>query len=77
MKRTGCSPRAAVMGLLLSSIADAEFIRMLQLHATTWYWAFATRPLAASILGLFILTFVRSASSRYVAGKPVSAAIEE
>ena len=80
MKRTGYSPLAAVMGLLLSNIADAEFIRMLQLYDTDWYWAFVTRPLAAAILSLFVLTFLWSVYSRYIAArrrKPLRAPIEE
>jgi putative tricarboxylic transport membrane protein len=56
MKRTGYSPLAAVMGVLLSSIADAEFIRVLQLYGDDWYLAFVTRPLAAVILALLALT---------------------
>src|SRR6185436_17991956 len=56
MKRTGYSPAAAVMGIILSSIADNELIRMFQLYGDDWYWAFVTRPLAASILALLVAT---------------------
>jgi putative tricarboxylic transport membrane protein len=67
MKRTGYSPLAAVMGLILSSIADNEFIRILQLYDKEWYWAFVSRPLAAGILALLVLTLAWSAYSRYSA----------
>jgi putative tricarboxylic transport membrane protein len=67
MKRTGYSPLAAVMGLILSSVADNEFIRILQLYDDEWYWAFVSRPLAAAILALLVLTLAWSAYSRYAA----------
>jgi len=67
MKRTGYSPIAAVMGLILSSIADNEFIRILQLYDDDWYLAFVSRPVAASILGLMVLTLVWSGWSRHAA----------
>lgn len=69
MKRTGYSPLAAVMGLILSSIADNEFIRILQLYGDDWYWAFVSRPLAAAILALLVLTLACSAYGRYGAGR--------
>lgn len=65
MKRTGYSPLAAVMGLILSSIADSEFIRILQLYGDDWYWSFVTRPLSAAILGLFAAVVLYSAYVRY------------
>lgn len=64
MKRTGYSPAAVVMGLILASIADNEFIRILQLYDDEWYLAFLTRPLAAGILAMLVLTFVWNAWSR-------------
>jgi putative tricarboxylic transport membrane protein len=63
MKRTGYSPAAAVMGIILASIADNELIRMFQLYGDDWYWAFVTRPLAATILALLVATIVWSALS--------------
>jgi putative tricarboxylic transport membrane protein len=50
MKRTGYSTAAFVMGVLLSSIADNELIRMFQLYGDDWYLAFFTRPLALALL---------------------------
>ncbi len=69
MKRTGYSPAAAVMGLILAPIADNEFIRILQLYDDEWYWAFVSRPLAATILAVLVLTFVWSGYSRYAVSR--------
>jgi putative tricarboxylic transport membrane protein len=69
MKRTGYSPIAAVMGLILSSIADNEFIRILQLYDDEWYWPFVSRPVAATILALLVLTLVWSGYGRYAAAR--------
>ncbi len=69
MKRTGYSPAAAVMGLILSGIADNELIRMLQLYGDDWYWALVSRPLAAAILAAIALTFAWSGYVRYAAAR--------
>ena len=58
MKKTGYSPAAVVMGVILASIADNELIRMFQLFGDDWYLAFFRRPLAASILILLVATFL-------------------
>lgn len=63
MKRTGYSPAAVVMGIILSPIADNELIRMFQLYGDDWYWSFVTRPLAATILARLVATLIWSASS--------------
>jgi putative tricarboxylic transport membrane protein len=63
MKRTGYSPAAFVMGVILASIADNELIRTVQLYGDEWYWAFVSRPLAAAILLLLLSTIVWSAFS--------------
>jgi putative tricarboxylic transport membrane protein len=73
MKRTGYSPLAAVMGLILSSIADNELIRVLQLYGDEWYWAFVTRPLALAILAALVLTFAWSAYSAWAARRRTAA----
>lgn len=70
MKRTGYSPAAAVMGVILSPIADNELIRMFQLYGDDWYKAFFTRPLAATIFAAMVATFVWSAISRMSAARP-------
>ena len=44
MKRTGYSPAAVVMGVILSSIADNELIRMFQLYGDDWYLAVRVAP---------------------------------
>jgi putative tricarboxylic transport membrane protein len=67
MKRTGYSPAATVMGVILSPIADNELIRMFQMYGSDWYMAFVTRPIAASILALLIATLAWSAFSRFTA----------
>jgi|EndMetStandDraft_5_1072996.scaffolds.fasta_scaffold00413_7 putative tricarboxylic transport membrane protein len=64
MKRTGYSPAAFVMGVILSSIADNELIRTIQLYGDEWYWAFVSRPLAAGILLLLLSTFLWSGFGR-------------
>jgi putative tricarboxylic transport membrane protein len=69
MKRTGYSPAAAVMGLILAPIADNELIRTLQLYGDEWYWAVLSRPLALAILLALALAFAWSGYSRYVAGR--------
>jgi putative tricarboxylic transport membrane protein len=69
MKRTGYSPAAAVMGVILSSIADNELIRMFQLYGDDWYLAFVSRPIAATILALLVATLAWSAISRLAAVK--------
>jgi putative tricarboxylic transport membrane protein len=61
MKRTGYSPAAFVMGVILASIADNELIRTVQLYGDDWYWAFVSRPLAAGILVLLLSTVLWSA----------------
>ena len=65
MKRTGYSPAAFVMGVILASIADNELIRTVQLYGDEWYWAFVSRPVAASILIMLIATFLWSGFSRW------------
>jgi hypothetical protein len=57
------------MGLILSSIADNEFIRILQLYDDEWYWPFVTRPVAATILALLVMTLVWSGYRRYAAAR--------
>ena len=69
MKRTGYSPAAAVMGVILSSIADNELIRMFQLYGDDWYLAFVSRPIAATILALLVATLVWSGISRIAAAR--------
>jgi putative tricarboxylic transport membrane protein len=69
MKRTGYSPAAAVMGVILSPIADNELIRMFQLYGEDWYWAFVSRPFAAGILAIFVATLVWSGISRVSAAR--------
>lgn len=69
MKKTGYSPAAAVMGLILAPIADNEFIRILQLYGDEWYWAFVFRPMAATILVVLLSTFVWSGFARYAAAR--------
>jgi putative tricarboxylic transport membrane protein len=69
MKRTGYSPAATVMGLILAPIADSELVRMLQLYGEDWYWAFVSRPLAATILAVVAAAFAWSAHTRYVAAR--------
>jgi putative tricarboxylic transport membrane protein len=69
MKRTGYSPAAAVMGLILAPIADNELIRTLQLYGDEWYWAVLSRPLALAILLALALAFAWSGYTRYVAGR--------
>ena len=64
LKRTGYSPAAVVMGVILASIADNELIRMFQLYGEDWYLSFFHRPFAASILALFVATFAWSIGSR-------------
>ena len=54
MKRTGYSPAAVVMGLILAPIADNELVRVIQIYGSDWYLAFLTRPIAASIIGGFL-----------------------
>ncbi len=65
MKRTGYSPAALVMGLILAPIADNELIRTLQIYGDDWYWPFVTRPLAATILAMLAGFFIWSATSRW------------
>ena len=65
MKRTGYSPAALVMGLILAPIADNELIRTLQIYGDDWYWPFVTRPLAAAILAMLAGFFIWSAASRW------------
>lgn len=69
MKRTGYSPAATVMGVLLSPIADNELIRMFQLYGSDWYLAFVTRPIAAGLLALLVATLAWSAFSRVSAAR--------
>jgi putative tricarboxylic transport membrane protein len=69
MKRTGYSPAAVVMGVILASIADNEFIRIIQLYGDEWYWPFVSRPVAASILALLLATLIWSAFSRVSAAR--------
>jgi putative tricarboxylic transport membrane protein len=69
MKRTGYSPAAAVMGLILAPIADNELIRTLQLYGEEWYWPFLSRPLALAILIALALAFTWSGYSRYAAAR--------
>jgi putative tricarboxylic transport membrane protein len=69
MKRTGYSPAAVVMGVILSPIADNELIRMFQLYGSDWYLSFVTRPIAACILAVLAATLVWSALSRFSARK--------
>jgi putative tricarboxylic transport membrane protein len=57
MKRTGYSPAAVVMGLILAPIADNELVRVIQIYGSDWYLAFLTRPIAVTIIAAF-LTFV-------------------
>jgi putative tricarboxylic transport membrane protein len=54
MKRTGYSPVAVVMGLILAPIADNELVRLLQIYGSDWYLAFVTRPIAAAIIVAFL-----------------------
>lgn len=65
MKRTGYSPAALIMGLILSNIADAELIRIIQIYGDEWYWPFVTRPLAATILAMLVGVFAWSAFSHW------------
>lgn len=65
MKRTGYSPAALVMGIILAPIADNELIRILQIYGDDWYWPFITRPLAASILALLVGTIAWNAMSTW------------
>jgi len=74
MKRTGYSPAALVMGMILSNIADNELIRVLQLYGEDWYWAFLTRPLALSILLVLVAAFAWSFWSRHQAKRASMAA---
>jgi putative tricarboxylic transport membrane protein len=69
MKRTGYSPAAAVMGVILSPIADNELIRMFQMYGSDWYWAFVSRPIAATLLALLVGTLVWSGVSRISAAR--------
>lgn len=69
MKRTGYSPAAVVMGIILSPIADNELIRMFQLYGEDWYLAFFNRPLAASLLALMAGTVIWSVASRVAAAR--------
>ena len=64
MKRTGYSPASAVMGLILSSIADNELIRILQLYGEDWWIAFLTRPVALAILAIMLVTLAWSGIGR-------------
>lgn len=64
LKRTGYSPAAVVMGVILAPIADNELIRMFQLFGEEWIWAFFQRPLAASILALLAGTLIWNALAR-------------
>jgi putative tricarboxylic transport membrane protein len=66
LKRTGYSPAAVVMGIILAPIADNELIRMLQIYQDEWYLAFVTRPLAALILAVILATIGWSAYSKFV-----------
>ena len=52
MKRTGYSPAAVVMGIILSPIADNELIRMFQLYGDDWYWPFVTAAACRRILAI-------------------------
>ena len=65
MKRTGYSPAALVMGIILSSIADNELVRIVQLYGGDWYWAFISRPLALAILLILLSTFIWSGVSQW------------
>jgi putative tricarboxylic transport membrane protein len=60
MKRTGYSPAALVMGIILAPIADHELNRILHNNRDGWYWPFVSRPLAATILALLVGTLVWS-----------------
>ena len=77
MKRTGYSPAAVVMGIILAPIADNELIRIIQIYGEDWYWPFITRPVAATILAIligtlswsFISTWRRSRSKKLLPDK--------
>jgi putative tricarboxylic transport membrane protein len=69
MKRTGYSPAATVMGLILAPIADSEFIRIIQLYGQDWFSAFVSRPMALGIVALILGTFIWSAISKISAAK--------
>jgi putative tricarboxylic transport membrane protein len=70
MKRTGYSPAALIMGMILSGIADNELIRVFQLYGEDWYWAFLTRPLALTILLVLASTIGWSLWRRRRTGLP-------
>lgn len=67
MKRLGYLPVAVVMGAMLGSIADNEFVRVLQLFGDRWYMAFIERPIA---LGLFVVLVLIVGRSLYLGLKP-------
>ena len=77
MKRTGYAPAAFVMGVILSSIADDELIRMLQLYGDNWYWSLVSRPVSAAILALFALTVAWVGYVRFSAGKRKKYLVDE
>lgn len=56
MKKTGYSPAAVVMGVILAPIADNELIRMFQLFGDDWYLAFFRRPVSVAILAVLAAT---------------------
>lgn len=65
MKRTGYSPAALVMGVILSNIADNELIRIFQIYGDEWYWPFVSRPLAATLLAMLVGVLVWSAATHW------------
>lgn len=69
MKRTGYSPAAAVMGLILAPIADNEFIRIIQLYGDDWFRALLHRPVALTIIAIFLAIVAWSVVSRSMNGK--------
>lgn len=73
MKRTGYSPAALIMGMILSGIADNELIRVFQLYGEDWFWAFLTRPLALAILLVLVSTIGWSIWRRRLARLPSAA----
>jgi len=55
LKRSGYSPAAVVMGVILAPIADNELVRMFQIYGDDWYLAFIRQPIAATILTMLAL----------------------
>lgn len=56
MRYYNYSPIAVVMGAILGSIADNEFIRMLQLYRGNWYMSFFERPIAFALLSVLVVS---------------------